>query len=79
MGEPVILFIVEGESRDSRFVDEMARCFLRGRHKVAVVNVSAAQNIYMLYNKMAADDFDLDIPSFCSIISRSIFGTAVSA
>ena len=50
MSEEVILFIVEGESRDSRFADEMARCFLRGRHEVEIINVPAAQNIYMLYN-----------------------------
>lgn len=61
MIEPIILFIVEGEKRDYRFVDEMVRCFMKGRHKVSVINVPAAQNIYMLYKKLQEDDFDTDV------------------
>jgi len=62
MAEPTMLFIVEGESRDYRFVEAMARCFFRdGRHRIAVVSVPAAQNIYMLYNRLIQDDFETDI------------------
>lgn len=61
MSEAVILFVVEGEKRDYRFVDEMVECFLKGRYKVSVINVPASQNIYMLYEKMVEDDFDTDV------------------
>lgn len=61
MSEPIILFIVEGEKRDYRFIDEMVRCFMVGRHRVSVIEVPAAQNIYMLYQRMVEDDFESDI------------------
>lgn len=61
MAEPVKLFIVEGESRDYRFVKEMTKCFLKGRYKTKVINLPAAQNIYMLYQKLAEDDFETDV------------------
>ena len=61
MADPVKLFIVEGESRDYRFVNEMTRCFLKGRYKTKVINLPAAQNIYMLYQKLAEDDFETDV------------------
>lgn len=61
MREPIILFIVEGEKRDYRFVEEMERCFMRDRHKVSVINVPASQNIYMLYKQLCEDDFETDL------------------
>lgn len=61
MAEPVKLFVVEGESRDFRFVNEMTRCFLKGRYKTKVINLPAAQNIYMLYQKLVEDDFETDV------------------
>lgn len=61
MGDPIILFVVEGEKRDRRLTDEMKRCFLTGRHKVSVINLPASQNIYMLYQKLLDDDFDTDV------------------
>jgi hypothetical protein len=62
MGRPVILFIVEGEKRDYRFVEEMKRCFLsKGRHQVSVINLPASRNIYMLYEKLREDDFETDV------------------
>lgn len=61
MGEPTILFVVEGEKRDYRVADEMTRCFMTGRHKVKVINLPAPQNIYILYSKLREDDFDTDV------------------
>lgn len=61
MREPIILFVVEGEKRDYRFVQEMERCFMAGSHKVSVINVPASQNIYMLYQKLVEDDFETDV------------------
>lgn len=60
MGEETILFVVEGEARDYRFAEEMARCFLRGG-TVKVISVPAAQNIYMLYKRLVEDDFETDV------------------
>lgn len=59
--QPVILFVIEGEARDFRFVNEMTRCFFRGRYQTKIINLPAAQNIYMLYQKLAEDNFDTDI------------------
>lgn len=61
MSNPVKLFIVEGENRDYRFIREMTQCFLKGRYIATVICLPAAQNIYMLYNKLAADNFETDI------------------
>lgn len=62
MSEPVILFIVEGEDRDYRFVHEMSTCFFtKGKYKSVVIKLPAAQNIYMLYELLAKDDFESDI------------------
>lgn len=61
MADPVKLFIVEGESRDYRFVNEMTNCFLKGRYKTKVINLPAAQNIYMLYQKLVEDGFETDV------------------
>lgn len=62
MNKPLILFIVEGESRDIRFINEMASCFLeKGRNRVEVISIPAAENIYMLYKTLADDDFEMDI------------------
>ena len=61
MRNPVKLFIVEGESRDYRFVNEMTRRFFKGRYTATVINLPASQNIYMLYKLLAEDDFETDI------------------
>lgn len=61
MNNPVTLFIVEGEARDLRFAKEMKRRFLRSRDDLRVVCLPAGQNIYMLYQKLAADDFETDV------------------
>ncbi len=61
MSEPVKLFIVEGESRDYRFINVMTKCFFKGRYKTRIINLPAAQNIYMLYQKLLFDDFQTDV------------------
>lgn len=61
MARPVTLFIVEGESRDLRFAKEMKRCFMRSDGEMRVVFLPAGQNIYMLYRRLAADDFETDV------------------
>lgn len=61
MSRAVTLFIVEGENRDWRFVDQMAGTFLQGRFATAVVSMPASQNIYMLYERLESDGFDTDV------------------
>ena len=61
MASPVTLFIVEGESRDLRFAEKMKDLFLKGRDDLRVICLPAAQNIYMLYERLAEEDFDLDV------------------
>lgn len=61
MASPVTLFIVEGESRDLRFAEKMKELFLKGRDDLRVICLPAAQNIYMLYERLAEEDFDLDV------------------
>lgn len=61
MASPVILFIVEGEARDLHFAKWMKQCFMKPTDEVRVVCLPAEQNIYMLYQRLAADDFDTDV------------------
>ena len=61
MTNPVTLFIVEGESRDLRFAKEMQQCFMEPDDEVKIICLPAGQNIYMLYQKLAADDFETDV------------------
>lgn len=61
MASPVTLFIVEGESRDLRFAEKMKDLFLKGRDDLRVICLPEAQNIYMLYERLAEEDFDLDV------------------
>ena len=53
MASPVTLLIVEGESRDLRFAEKMKDLFLKGRDDLRVICLPAAQNIYMLYERLA--------------------------
>lgn len=61
MPSPVTLLIVEGEARDLRFAHWMQEHFLTGSGELRVVCLPAEQNIYMLYQKLAADDFETDV------------------
>ena len=61
MSRETKVFIVEGESREPRFVREMIQSFFQGKYQTKVVTLAAAQNIYMLYQKLKEDDFETDI------------------
>ena len=61
MNRPVKCFIVEGESRDLRFIKRMTGIFFKGKYEAVVINLPAAQNIYMLYQKMQKDSFETDV------------------
>lgn len=61
MSKQTVLFIVEGENRDYRFINEMTQCFFKGKYKIKIISLAASQNIYMLYQKLLEDDFDTDV------------------
>lgn len=61
MGNPTKLFIVEGEQRDFRLTEELIQCFFKGRYDAKIISLPVAQNLYMLYQKLAEDNFDTDI------------------
>jgi len=61
MSKPVKCFIVEGVSRDYRFIKEMTSTFFKGKYKSLVICLPAAQNIYMLYDKLKRDNFETDL------------------
>lgn len=55
------VFIVEGENRDLRFTEAITKLFIKGFENSIIINVPAAGNIYMLYEKLKADEFETDI------------------
>lgn len=61
MSESIKLFIVEGEVKEKRIIEELTRCFFKGKNEAKIVSVSTAQNIYMLYDKLKEDRFDTDV------------------
>lgn len=61
MSKPIILFIVEGEKRDISFIDSLSKKFLGQQGESRIIQLPAAQNIYMLYQKLVQDDFQTDI------------------
>lgn len=61
MNKAVKLFIVEGEDRDYRFVEEMKRCFFKGRYETRTIAIPASQNIYMLYNQLREEEYEIDV------------------
>ena len=53
-------FIVEGEAREPLIIDNISKVFfIHGNFKI--ITLPAGQNIYMLWKKLKADDFDTDI------------------
>lgn len=53
-------FIVEGEAREPQIIDNIAKVFFKqGNFKI--ITLPAGENIYMLWKKLKADDFDTDI------------------
>ena len=61
MDKPVKCFIVEGLDRDYRFVNEMVNTLFKGKYDSKTIYLPADQNIYMLYSKLKADDFETDL------------------
>ena len=61
MNKPIKCFVVEGEDRDYRFINEMIRTFFKGRYESITICLPAGQNIYMLYNRMKEDRFETDL------------------
>lgn len=53
-------FIVEGEAREPLIIDNISKVFfVHGNFKI--ITLPAGQNIYMLWKKLKADDFETDI------------------
>ena len=53
-------FIVEGEAREPQIIANISRVFLsHGNYRI--ITLPAGQNIYMLWKKLKADDFETDI------------------
>ncbi len=53
-------FIVEGEAREPSIINNISKVFFaHGAFKI--ITLPAGQNIYMLWKKLKADDFDTDI------------------
>lgn len=61
MSKPVKCFIVEGLDRDYRFIKAMVTTFFKGKYDAVTICLPADQNIYMLYKKLQADDFETDL------------------
>ncbi len=54
------VFIVEGEAREPQVIDNISKVlFSHGNYKI--ITLPAGENIYMLWKKLKADDFDTDI------------------
>lgn len=53
-------FIVEGEVREPQIIDNISKVFfVHGNFKI--ITLPAGENIYMLWKKLKADDFETDI------------------
>ncbi len=61
MNKPVKCFIVEGEDRDLRFVDKMAEVFFKGKYETVTLILPASENIYMLYQELQSNLFEIDL------------------
>ena len=53
-------FIVEGEAREPLIIDDISRVFF-SHANFKIITLPAGQNIYMLWKKLEADDFETDI------------------
>ncbi|MCC8162833.1 MAG: hypothetical protein LIO86_06635 [Lachnospiraceae bacterium] len=53
-------YVVEGEARELAIINNIMRIFFPGDN-VKVIILPAGQNIYMLWKKLKADDFETDI------------------
>lgn len=53
-------FIVEGEVREPQIIDNISKVFF-SHANFKIITLPADENIYMLWKKLKADDFDTDI------------------
>lgn len=53
-------FIVEGEAREPQVIDNISKVFFK-HGNFRIITLPAGENIYMLWKKLKADDFDTDI------------------
>ena len=53
-------FIVEGEVREPQIIDNISKVFF-SHSNFKIMTLPAEENIYMLWKKLKADDFDTDI------------------
>ena len=53
-------FIVEGEAREPQVIDNISKVFFK-HGNLKIITLPAGENIYMLWKKLKADDFDTDI------------------
>lgn len=53
-------FIVEGEAREPLIIDNISKVFFMHAN-FKIITLPAGQNIYMLWKKLKADNFDTDI------------------
>lgn len=66
-------FIVEGEAREPQVIANIAKVFFsHGNFKI--ITLPAGENIYMLWKKLKADDFDTDIIEVLRESNKEICG-----
>lgn len=53
-------FIVEGEAREPQVIDNISKVFFK-HGNLKIITLPVGENIYMLWKKLKADDFDTDI------------------
>ncbi len=53
-------FIVEGEAREPQIIDNISKVFFT-HGNIKIITLPAGENIYMLWKRLKADDFDTDI------------------
>jgi len=60
MSNSIKVFVLEGESKEDTIVKMMTNCFFGGKNQNIIINLSVAQNIYMLYQTLKQYDFEID-------------------
>ena len=60
MSNSIKVFVLEGESKEDTIVKMMTNCFFGEKNQNIIINLSVAQNIYMLYQTLKQYDFEID-------------------
>ena len=69
------VFIVEGEARKPLIIDNISKVFF-SHGNIKIITLPAGENIYMLWKKLKADDFDTDIIDVFAMRVSCLFGSA---